>query len=257
MSLGKLPRKTAPPLGVHTVEIHSIPYLEYFHTHTGISSPLAVATLADGSSNVITVDDGTLFAPLDVIQISNGTFEDSHPTIISVLNNDLTLDRRINFAHEVGTTVEKVVIDMNVLGSLIAPVEYVLRPNVGTIVYVTRLLLTMSHTSAGDLGKFGGLAALLNGVTIRLFKDGQYHTLTNWKTNANIKDDMFNVEFDARSGGQGAYGTSGRWTLINVGVAIGLDSSKDDRLEAYIQDDLTLQTHFHIKGQGYIEVAPT
>jgi hypothetical protein len=111
----------------------------------------------------------------------------------------------------------------------------------------------MSHAGAGDLSLFGGIPALTNGCLMRARIDGQYGTLTNWKTNENMKSDMYDVEFDARSGGGGSYGTSGRGSFDRTGAVVRLDGATNDRLEFYVQDDLTALATFTMKAQGHLE----
>ena len=103
-------------------------------------------------------------------------------------------------------------------------------------------------------GKFGDLAELINGVVLRgNFGDGQqYGTLTNWKRNGDIKTDMFDVEFDSRSTGGGSYGTSGRGTFKEAGAVVRLDGDDSDKVEVYIQDDLTALASFTMKFQGHL-----
>jgi hypothetical protein len=111
----------------------------------------------------------------------------------------------------------------------------------------------MTHGSAGDLGLFGNLAALTNGVLLRAKINGNYGTLTNWKTNANIKTDMFDVVFDNRSGGGGTWGTTGRGTFREAGAVLRLDGDTADQFELYVQDDLTTLLTFTMKVQGHLE----
>ena len=113
----------------------------------------------------------------------------------------------------------------------------------------------MTHGTAGDLGLFGNLSPLTNGVTVRVKINGKYGTFTNWKTNADIKDDMFDVEFDSRAGGQGNFGTSGRGSFNKTGSVLRLDAATNDRFEVYVQDTLTGQglSTWTLKVQGHPE----
>jgi len=256
MSLSSLPRYEKYGAPVFIVQPHHIPYAEYFHQHSGLITTLTAPTADDGSSYTLQVASIAGFAAGQTLQVGNGVVEDTHPVIVGApIGNLITLDRRIDFKHDIGATVERVYTNMrDRVGSMVAPEEYILTPNKGTIVYITRFLITMSHTTPGDLGTFGNLAKLINGISLRIKKDGKYHSITNWKTNEDIKADIYNVDFDTRSSGGGTYGTSGRGTFLNMGTAIELDSRTDDRLELYIQDDLTGLLTFTVKAQGYQEV---
>jgi hypothetical protein len=238
---------------VNNESIHSAPVNEYFHQHTNIISSLSVATAGSGDEYVITVANGSLFTAGQNIQINDGNHELTFPEIISIATNDLTLDRRIDFAHIVGTPIEVINKDMDVVGTMAAPVKFQLRPGAGEIFVINRILPTMTHGTAGDLGLFGNLAALTNGILLRAKIADQYYTFTNWKTNADLKGDMYDIDFDTRSGGGGTYGTSGRGSFSKIHVAVILDGDIGDFMEIYVQDDISALDTFRIKGQGHFE----
>lgn len=226
---------------------------EYAHKHTGTQTTLAVATSGDGSDTSITVASDVAFNVGDHIQISDGETEPSFAEILAKPgSNVLNLDRRIDYEHSIGAIVEEVVFNMAlIVGSSASPQEYIAKPEGTSICHVQRVTLSLVHGTAGDMALFGNLSALTNGVMIRVKQGGQYRTLANWKINSDIKDDMFDIVFDARAGGGGSYGTSGRWTLEKFGVEMRLDGSLGDAMEVYIQDDLTGLTSFNMKFQGH------
>lgn len=239
---------------VHSEEFHHNVLSEYFHHLTGVSSTLAVATVGDGTEYTIEVEpgDGLLFTAGEALHIGSAPRELTLPVIVSIATDVLTLDRRLDYAHAIGATVEVTHLDLtSEVGTLAAPISYKLIPPVDTIWDVTRLILSMAHGTSGDLGLFGNLPALTNGVVIRVYVSGQYGTFTNWKTNQDIKDDVFDVEFDSRSGGGGTAGTTVRGTFTKLGAILELDGSEGDFLEILVQDDLTGLTPLRIKGQGY------
>ena len=224
---------------------------EYAHRHTGVASTLAVATVG-GSDTTITVVDGSVFAADDYVQISNGTIELTFAKIISIAVNVLTLDRRIDNVHPIGTDVEVVTFEMAVLGTLASPVEFIIKPEGTSIVHVLRVTVSMVHALQGDMSKFGGIAALTNGVLIRQRNNGVYKTLTSWKDNDQIGDDAgTDIVFTTRSGGLGSYGTAARWSFYRFEVEVRLDATTSDQIEVYVQDDLTGLAHFSIKAQGH------
>lgn len=227
-------------------------FLEYAHRHTGVLSTLAVQTVA-GTDYTVTVVNGALFAPGDDVQISNGTQEATFLSVISVAVNVLTLDRYIDEAHPIGTTVEIIDTDMSsTAGSVAVPVEYVINPDDTRVVHVQRITISMIHSTAGDLDKFGDLAPLINGIQLRVRTDGEYRTLTNWKTNQQIKDDGYDVDFNTRSGGGGTYGTSARITFERFGTEVRLDPATNDQLELYVKDATIVGLiGMQVKGQGH------
>ena len=248
-------------LNIHDAHVHNRVINKEMHRHTGVSTTLTVATTGSGTEYQISIADATGFNNNDYLHIEDGTPESTHPKILSSVPAlpttgpaVFTLDRRIDFAHPIGATVEQSDLDLRgTIGTLAAPIEYWIGPPAGEVWHIMRILFGMSHGASGDLGKFGGITALTNGCLMRVRINGAYGTFTNWKTNENIKTDMFDVEFDARSGGGGAYGTSGRGSFYRTGSVLRLDGDTNDRLEFYVQDDLTGLATFTMKAQGHPE----
>lgn len=242
-------------LNIHDADVHNRPVNELFHKHLGVASTLTVATNADGSDYTITVANGAIFSVGDDIQIgTDATHAGIKPRIIAIATNVLTLDTRVDALWPIGSLVETISYDLRgAVGTIAAPIKYIALPSASQVIHITRILISMTHGTAGDLGLFGNQAALTNGVVLRAFVGGQYGTFTNWKSNADIKNDMFDLEFDVRSGGGGTHGTSGRGSFSRIGVAVRLDGDAGDFMELYIQDDLTNLTSFKIKAQGHIE----
>jgi hypothetical protein len=241
-------------LNIHDADVHNSIVNQYIHQHTVTTTTLAVASAPNDYQ--ITVVSAVGFAINDYIHVNTTTIETTHPKILNIVGNVFTLDRRLDKAHFIGDEVIKVYIDISTTaGTLVTPQEFFAGPPPGEIWHLTRLLFEMTHSTAGDLGLFGDLPALTNGVLLRAKVNGNYGTLTNWKTNANIKTDMFDVVFDNRSGGGGTWGTTGRGTFREAGAVLRLDGNTSDQFELYVQDDLTGLLTFTMKVQGHLEGA--
>lgn len=243
-------------IDIHDADVHNVIINQYIHQHTVIATTLAVASAPDDYE--ITVVSSVGFAIGDYLHINTTSQETTHPKITNIVGNVLTLDRRLDKAHLIGDEVRKAIVDMALtgqVGTMAAPQEYWAGPPAGEVWHLTRMLFSMTHGTAGDLGLFGNLSSLPNGVLLRSRVNSEYGTLTNWKNNGDIKTDMYDVEFDSRSGGQGNYGTSGRGTFTNAGAVLRLDGDTNDRFEVYIQDDITALGFFGMKVQGHIEGA--
>lgn len=248
-------------LNVHDADVHTEVINKLMHQHTDIVTTLTTPTAGDGSEYQIGIQDATGFTDGDYIHINTTTIETTHPVLLSSVPAlpttgpaVFTLDRRLDRSHIVGDEVRKSIVNMALqIGTLAAPQEYWIAPPPGEVWHITRLLFYMTHDLSGDLGKFGGIPALTNGILLRAKINGQYGTLSNWKTNGDMKTDMFDVVFDARSGGQGDFGTSGRGTFKEAGVVIRLDGDTNDRIELYVQDDITSIISFMMKMQGHKE----
>lgn len=243
-------------LNVHNADVHNQIFNKYMHQHTATTTTLAAPVAGDGTVYQITVADSTGFLAGDYIHINTTSVETTHPSITDITGNVITLDRRLDKAHEIGDEVLKVIINLaSQNGTMASPQEYWMAPENGSVFHVARLLFEATHDSASDLGNFLSIPELANGVLLRARVNGQYGTFTNWKRNGHMKTDMFNVESDPRSGGQGSFGTSGRGTFTQAGGVVRLDGSLGDRIELYVQDTLLglgLNT-WTMKMQGHYE----
>lgn len=241
-------------LDIHDADSHTKVINYYLHRHNGVTTTLAVDSVVGDYQ--ITVASATGFTIGDYIHINTSSVETTHPKITNIVGNVFTLDRRLDKVHNIGDSIEKSIIDMSTTAATMAnPVIYWAGPETGTVWHITRIIFEMTHGTAGDFGLFGNLASLANGAVLRSRINSEYYTFTNWKTNANIKTDMYDVVFDARSSGGGSYGTSGRGTFTNAGAIVRLDGSNNDRLELVIQDNITSLTTFTMKAQWHIEGA--
>lgn len=245
-------------INVHDADVHTVIVNKYAYQDSAVSTTLTVAVVGDGTVYQVSVADATGFTVGSYLHINTSTEETTLPKIVSTTAATgpatFTLDRRLDRDHSIGDTVTQVVRDMaSQVASMASPQSYKIGPQAGDVWHITRLLFTITHSTAGDLGLFGNIAALTNGVTLRANINGVFGTFTNWKTNSDIKDDMYDVEFDARSGGGGTFGTTGRGTFKNAGAIVRLDGTTGDYLEVLVQDDITALDRFTIKFQGHFE----
>jgi hypothetical protein len=232
---------------------------ETFHQNTATSTTLnTAATEGDTSLIVEVVEDTTGFVVGDEIQLSeNGTQEIGLMTITAVAAGTpgtLTIDRPIGNDYTTSAIVLKVISNMAVSGTLASPQIFEVHAPAGNVWQITRIMVSLVHAAAADDGKFGSITALTNGVSIRATTAaGRTVTFANWKTNADIKLDMFNVEYSDK-GPAGEFGTHGRWTFTNAEVVAELDgdSSPLQKIEILVQDDLTGLTSFKIRAQGRV-----
>jgi hypothetical protein len=241
----------------HDADVHHVPVNELFHRHTGVATTLAVAVTGGGSApSSITVASAVGFVVGNAVQISSATIiESTFPMIIAIVGAVLTLDRPLDNSFAIGDAVEVVTTNMAVNGS-VTPVAFRLIPDGSQIWHVVRFLLGMIHNTAADNSRFGNIAGgLTNGCVLRGYNaaTGQHRTFTNWKTNADIKMDMYNLDYNDKAGA-GNYGTHGRGSIRDgTGAVPYLDGAAGDYLELLIQDDLTGLIRFLLKAQGHIE----
>lgn len=241
-------------LNIHDADVHRETVNRQFHRHTTPSTTLSVASIAGATS--ITVTSAVGFAVNMYIHLNTSFEELVHPKITNIVGNVLTLDRPLDYAHPLGSSVQQSIINMNVLGSLASPVSFKAFPNVGFIWHIKTITISMGHASAGDFGLFGGIAALTNGVVLRRY-DGttaSYSTFTIWRDNSDIDSDTATVHFVSRSGGGGTYGTAAYGNFTDTaGSIVYLNGTAGDYLEILVQDDLTGLASFEAKAQGHFE----
>lgn len=249
-SVGVAVGTASNPLQVASV-LNSSMFNEYVHLVTGVTSTLAVVAAINDTQ--LTIVSAVGFVIGNYVKVYNSHAESTFARITNIVGNVLTLDRRLDNAHAIGTNVAVVSFNLAVVGSLVTPVEFFVTLGTAVKAHILALSITMTHSTAGDMGKFGGITALQNGVLIRQRTNGSYKTLTTWKSNDEIADDMYDVTFNARAGGGGSYGTTARWLLAVSESEIRLDGATSDQLEIYVQDDLTALSNFSIKVQGHYE----
>ena len=240
-------------IDIHNADVHREIVNRVFHLHTGVITTFAAD--APAGSTEIELASATGFAVNDYLHIENGVVEQVHPRINSLVGTTATLDRPLDNGFVIGDSIDQALVSMNVLGSLASPVSFKVVPSSSEVMHLTRILIEITHGTAGDNGLFGDLTALLNGVVLRRYDGatGTYSTFTNWKTNSDMVTDMYDVTYSARSGGGGSYGTNGRGDFTQAGAIVYLDGSAGDYVEVLVQDDLTGLDSFSIKAQGHLE----
>ncbi len=222
------------------------------HVYGDVTAQSTVAVAIVTQDRDITLVDATGFLVGDSITNLVAASDRTFPTIVSILGNTITLDKLIDGNYPIGTSIEAVPVEMNVLGVPATPTLFKVKPPTGQVWHLTRVMITMTHSTSGDMGKFGGIPALVYGIQGRVLTAGAYISYTNWKTNAEMARDMYDVTFDSRSGGGGDFGTTGRFTFTTLGTSLELNGDNGDELQFLVQDDLTGLDTFEIGVQGHI-----
>jgi len=173
--------------------------------------------------------------------------------ILDINTLAITLDTPLDFEFAIGSVVSVGDNNMNVDGS-VTPVIYGIRnpttADIPSSVDITRLMFKCLTSSAVDLSQFGNIAGgLLRGVVVRRV-DGTYQNVFNAKTNADLKNIMFDFDIEVASGNQ-QNGFTGRLTFAGqnkMGAVIRIGPDED--LQIVIQDDLTSLDRFIIVAEG-------
>jgi hypothetical protein len=235
---------------VHDADAHFQLINKHFIYRPGTVQDTPNGSVSAGATSIL-LDDATGFVTGQEIVVEEGNTEESQIlTVTNVVTNTITLDRPLDNAYTTAANVEVVTHSADVNGSLASPVSFRVTPPADETWHLLRLIIQMTMGTAPDDAKFGNLTALTHGVTIRK-NAAQKYTLTNWKDNGDMKEDMYDLDYIAASGAADD-GLKGRWTFANAGVAILLDGSASEYLELLVQDDLTGLNTFHVKAQGHV-----
>lgn len=176
-------------------------------------------------------------------------------TVMSVSNNDITVDSPLDFAFPVDTSVSSGSTELNVNGNDTPQVFGVRNTEtaIPLIIDITRIMFSCLTATSVDLSKFGDIGGgLLKGIVLRT-KDGLCHNIFNAKTNGELANLMYDFDMlDAQNIQQGQHGFKGRLTFSGqdkFGVAVRLGPGDD--LQLIIQDDLESLTKFSILIEGH------
>ena len=191
---------------------------------------------------------------LGVIKINSAVDEFRLHTIVAKVGNIVDLDSPLDSTHADGETVELVEVNMNPASSFAAPKIYSIDPHSSVPhSHIKRILIEIISAVAGDDTKFGGITALTNGVVIRTKVGGVYKTISNWKSNGDMKEDFHDLNYDDRASASGDYAASGRWTFSAMGLSISLDGAAGDEFQIVVQDNLSSLVSFKVKAQGHVD----
>ena len=181
-------------------------------------------------------------------------------TVTPITGNQYTLGlfMPLDYAFTTAATSELQNTRMNVNGS-VTPIHFGIKPQ-GLDVFaldVTRMIVTMQMTAAGDDGLFGNLPTLTNGVYFRTH-DGIVKNLFNARENGEFaREGAGDVTYITRSGGSGSYGVRGRVTFNGHdkrGVVIRLLANSTDEFHGVVRDNLSTLSSFRIKIQGHVAI---
>lgn len=241
-------------LGVHIEHLHQKIWNHYFKQDTGVTTTLNGAVAIN--AKVLEFTDASSFSVGDKVDLRLGLIhKHMYRTITIIATNTVTIDAGIDIALTDGSTINQTSFNMAVNGA-VTPQIFKVLSTIGERVDVMRLLLQIVDNIAADDSKFGGIPALTNGVHLRKNNnDGEsYQTISIWKANKDMKEDMFNLDYTDKAG-PSDHGVNGRWSIFDgTGAVINIDGDNAESVELIIQDDLTDLIDFQVKMQGHIEV---
>jgi hypothetical protein len=163
--------------------------------------------------------------------------------VVSVVTNAIEVEMPMPRDFPISSGIIRGNIGMNVDGSL-TPVEFKYSSNccgdvnATTPVDISTVIITMQHgANVPDDGKFGGLAALTNGMYFRK-ENGEFVNLGNYKNNQKFKDLGAVVEYTSKA----PAGTNATNILFGLeemfGQVVRIDPRTPDLISAIIRDDI-------------------
>jgi len=229
-----------------------------------MSQLLSICTLDIQTANndlvVRITTDGTVPLSDDFIELYEGTgwnqTEIQSVALVGGNQYDLTIHVPMDLVFTTSATCLLVNCDMNVNGS-VTPVEFCVSPKYltdGETWHLTRYIVAMVLSSAGDDGLFGNLTALTNGQDFRLVDGVTYNDL-HVQDNSDFAASGFDIAYPTRSGGTGSFGMRARITFNGAdkrGVVKSLSSTTNDRYCTQIKDNITGINKYRIRVQGHI-----
>ncbi len=143
--------------------------------------------------------------------------------------------------------------DMAVDGSG-TPAVYRIKPAVGQIFQISRLIFYIEDASSIDTGGWGGVGGgnpLTNGCLLQKKQGGSTNTGILLNSNGHLASIMYDVNHEKF--GSGNEFLVGRLTFTKFGGEIRLIGDNGDELLFTIQDDLTGLDAQYVTAQGWIE----
>ena len=225
-----------------------------FHVNPAEDATLAetlVAVAAVAGDTSVEVGDATGFSVGDSLEIHNGDKELSFPRITVIAGDTLTLDRPLDRSYAVGDFVDQIQPNLAAYpaASLAAPMSFRVCPPATFNWKIARLIIQMTHSTAGDDSLFGNQPAIVSGVVLRAQKGGVYDALSVWRSNGDIVADDYDLTYTDKAG-PGLFGTRSRWTFTHLGGNPILNGDDGDFLELLVQGDISGNTFVGVKAQG-------
>ena len=243
-------------LDIHDSDPHRNVYNQFLHFDTATTTTLSVAALA--GENQLNFTSVVGFAIGNEIKLENGSLEPLFPIIRNIVGNLVDIDTPITFDHPIGADITKVHTNLATTGLTAGatradPVIFTSHVPDSMVVHLTNMSVVMTHPSAMDFTKFGGAAALANGLVLRAKSGGFIGSYTNWKLNMDMDSDAFPIHYQSKSGG-GEFGLSASYQIkTNTGAVVYMDGSLGDGFEALAQESLEVNTIIRLKLQGHYE----
>jgi hypothetical protein len=248
-------------LNVHDADVHTESVVHYVFQDSGSPYTLSVnAAQLDTSITLTSVVGLSVNDYLHITDTSNNNHEHSAQQITAIVGSVVTLSNPLDHAFlAASTTVQKILRNMNLSGSIGSPQIFKLQPSLSETWHITHISVSITDNSVMDDATFGGISALANGLVVRVVNatTTDYFTLFRWKTNSSFQRDAVSYEYNAKAP-SGVYGFTAHIELKNTYgtiARIANTATENIYLDFLIQDNLTALSTLEIKCHGHIETA--
>ncbi|NIP61649.1 MAG: hypothetical protein GWN01_08580 [Nitrosopumilaceae archaeon] len=214
-----------------------------------------LATGVSIDDNTFTAEAGHSITAGDIVCFQDSIFI-MQTTVLNVNVNEITIDSPFDYAFKQGAGCAYGTPNIAVDGSL-TPQIFAVSParlNKGVDWDITRMIVAITDDDPMDDGKFGGIPALTNGITVRV-TDSFHYNLFNVKRNADFRLTAYDVSYlDATLGPDGLYSIGVRKSFggqDKYGVVLRLKSETKDKFQLIVRDDLSALNEMYVKIQGH------
>lgn len=210
---------------------------------------ITLTSAVEEDDTVINVSAGHGFtaATGEMLVIRNGDAF-AQLSVVSVATNAITVDVPVAIAFPITSGVMRGNNRLNVNGS-VTPVEfkcgftYANQQGAETPIDVGHVILSMQHAAEGDDGKFGGIAALTNGLYFRKQNTANVN-LGNYQNNQKFRELGAAVTYPDKAPA-GVYATAIDFSIEEkFGQVLRLDPGVPDCLLATVRDNLSGLAYF-------------
>lgn len=218
----------------------------YAHIDKALPLITADTNLYDES---ITVDSITNVNAGDVIIIYEGCrFYQS--LVLSAAVLDINLASPLDFAFTTAAIVHVGAWNLAVDGSITPQIAHIVVPSLCKF-NIYQLNISIIDNVVMDSAKFGGIAALTNGILFRVV-NGTIKNLPLVVNNIGFSEQGCDINYDDKAPA-GVYGFQAKKNYPRVnGTSLRLNGDTNDKFECIIRDDLTDLTMFNISINGHV-----
>lgn len=215
------------------------PYFQYFIVRED-QTDITLTADVEANKDELNVSAGHGFNINDYLVIwENDTFEQLRVT--GVTTNKITLEAPIARPYTIaGSTIDRCTKNLNLSGSLETPVEVTFNPKKAVIpIDITKIVITTFGSTAADLGTFGNIGELTNGMYFQKYNT-DYFNLGNYRVNQDFVDRGAGFDPNPKAPAGSANAATLTFNLLDVfGHPIRLKPYLNEKLSGFIRDPLT------------------